>query len=98
MAGRHGLPAGQQKLKYEVVWQVQGTVTAKPHGGLRQQNSFWRWTHAGRGQTCPALLPGDAASASAVFQACQRGLRILQTHCTPPGAVPAVSVWSRNQL
>jgi len=85
-------------LKYEVVWQVHGTVTAKPYAGLRQQNSFWWWTHAGRAQTCPALLPGDAASASVVFQACQRGLRVLQTHCMPPGAVPAVSVCSRKEL
>ena len=89
MAGRRALPAGPHTMGYEVEWQAHGPIAVQLHARRRQQNSFWRWTHAGRAQMCPTLSRCNAARASAVFQACQRGLRILQSRCTLPGAASA---------
>ena len=78
-----------ETVTYEVSWQVICALDACQPVTHQQQRDVWRQAHAG-GQagacTVSVLAWRTASKALAAFQACERGLRFLQTQGGLSGA------------
>ena len=72
---------GATTSTYQVSWQAHSDLDVRQAVLHRQQRDFWRRVFAAGqagGCTVSVLARRTACKASAAFQACQRGLRILQ--------------------
>lgn len=88
-AAVRGEPAAQGEARYEVVWRAHSTLDGALAATRPQQRDVWQWTPAGQAELRISFRRAGSQPAGrflAAFQACQRGLRLLQTQGSPSGA------------
>lgn len=86
-----GEPAALGEAPYEVAWQAHSTLDGTLPATRLQQRDVWQWTPAGQAELHITFQQAGNPPASrflAAFQACQHGLRLLQTQGSPSGAAP----------
>lgn len=83
---------GTTTSTYQISWQAHSALDVWQAELHQQQRDVWRRVCAGQagGCTVSVLARRTASKASAAFQACQRGLRVLQMQGGLSGAYFAV--------
>ena len=73
---------------YQILWQAHSGLDVWQAVLHQQQRDVWRRVFAGQagGSTVSVLACRTASKASAAFQACQRGLRVLHMQGSLSGA------------
>ena len=84
---------GTSTSTYQISWQAHSALDVWQAELRQQQRDVWRPVFAGQagGCTVSVLARRTASKASAAFQACQRGLRVLQMQGKLSGAYFAVN-------
>lgn len=82
-------------LMYKISWQAHSALDDCQAVGRQELRDIWRQVLAGQagGCTVSVLARRAVSKASAAFQACQRGLRVLQMQGSLSGAYCLLSSW-----